>query len=485
MTLRRRFLLYFVAFSVVLTLAGGWLAWTVARRALDQELDEKLTSVAGAAARVGFDPIFLTSLRPGDEGARFYQSDLERLRELQRYVSAAYFFRRDSLGSNHTVLLSTSGPDSLPIGRRLRFLAAYPDEIQEAWDEGESTSPLFDVDGTLYKYGFVRLENEGPTTDVMLVVQIPANYTAALDRFRRTIVLGSIGATLIASFLAYLLATNVIWPLSELSRAALRIQRGRLEEPIVGTGRDDELGQLARAMDRMRLGIEARDRQLRLMLAQVAHEIRNPLGGMELMAAVAAESDDPAERARVLGRVREEVTALNEIITDFLAYARPMEPQNRVHDVRLPIQAAAEIVTAEAEPKGKTVTLNLSDTGLWVDADPDQIKQIFLNLMRNGCQAGDHVWVEANTTDGEIVLTVRDNGPGVNPKLRDTIFHPFVSDKEQGAGLGLAIVQRMVEANRARLELEYGGDVPGKGAEFRLYFGDSGPSTRATSQVIA
>jgi len=475
MTLRRRFLLYFVAFSVALTLVGGWLAWTVARRALDQELDEKLTSVAGAAARVGFDPVLLGSYQPGDEGARFYRSDLERLRLLQRYVSAAHFFRRDSLGSNHTVVLSTAGADSLPIGRPLRFLAAYPDEIREAWEHGESTSPLFEADGRQYKYGFVKLESPetGTPSDVMLAVQIPANYTQALDRFRRTIVLGSIGAALLASFLAYLLATNVIWPVSELSRAALRIQRGRLDEPIVGTEREDELGQLARAMDRMRLGIEERDRQLRLMLAQVAHEIRNPLGGMELMAAVAAETEDPEERARLLLRVREEVTALNGIITDFLEYARPTDPQFRSHDLREPVRAAAEFVTVEAKARGREVEVDLPAGPLVVEADPDQMKQVFLNLIRNAAQAGQQVRVKGTAENGEIVVAVMDNGPGIAPELRERIFHPFVSDKEQGAGLGLAIVKRIVEANRARLEVEPGGEVPGKGAEFRLYFGES------------
>jgi two-component system OmpR family sensor kinase len=477
-TLRRRFLLYFVAFSVVLTIAGGWLAWTVATRALNEELDEKLTSVAGAAARVGFDPVILASLQPGDEGARFYRSNLERLRQLQRYVSAAYFFRRDSIGSDHRVLVSTLGPDSLPIGRPLRFLAAYPDEIQEAWEQGESTSPLFDVDGRQYKYGFVRLEGSGRSADVMLAVQIAANYTAALDRFRRSLVLGSVGAALVASLLAYILARNVIWPVSELSRAALRIQRGRLDEPIVGTHREDELGQLARAMDRMRLGVEERDRQLRLMLAQVAHEIRNPLGGMELMAAVAAESADPIERNRLLGRVREEVTALNEIITDFLAYAKPMHPQTRRHDVRAPIRAAAEIVAAEAAARGRTVAVDLPDTELMVDADPDQMKQVFLNLIRNGAQAGEQVWVEGRQENGQVAIVVRDNGPGVNPDLRNRIFHPFVTDKEQGAGLGLAIVSMIVDANSAHLEVEEGGEIAGKGAEFSVYFGDSDPSAR-------
>ncbi len=466
MSLQRRFFLYFVAFSVVLTVAGGFGAWWVTYRALDLELDEKLRWVAGAAAEVGFDPGGLALLSPGDEDTRGYQVYLERLRSLQRYVSAAWLFQRDPLGDNHQVIVATAGPDSLPIGRQLRFLGAYADELTRAWVTGESTTPLFEVDGRLFKYGFVRVRN----SDVMMAVLIPAGYTEALDRLRRSVVFGSVLAALLAALLAGLLARNVTRPLDRLSRAALRIQRGRTDEPVVGTTRDDELGQLSRAMDRMRLGIENRDRQLRLMLAQVAHEIRNPLGGMELLASVASQTDDRAEQHRLLKRIREEVKALNDIIDEFLSFARPMEPKILSHDVRGPIRAAAEIVAAEVSGTDGEVVVALPDHPLMAWADPEHVKQVVLNLARNGAQAGTHVWITGQPQEDDVLVSVRDDGPGVDPELRERIFDPFVTDKEQGAGLGLAIVLRLVEANGGRLDVDHGGSTLGKGAEFRVYF---------------
>ena len=466
MTLQRRYFLYFVAFSVLLTAAGGIGTWWVTYRALDRELDEKLRWVAGAAAEVGLDPGNLALLSPGMEDTRAYNVYYQRLRSLQRFVSAAHLFRWDPTGTDHEVIVSTAGPDSLPIGRQLLFLGAYPDELQQAWATGESTSPLFDANGQAFKYGFVRVRG----SDFMLAVQIPAGYTDALDRLRRSIVLGAIAAAILAAILAGLLARNVTRPLNRLSRAALRIQRGRTDEPVVGTGREDELGQLARAMDRMRVGIEERDKQLRLMLAQVAHEIRNPLGGMELLASVAAEADDPAERKRLMGRIRDEVTGLSNIIAEFLAFARPMEPQIELHDLRGAIAEASEIVGAEAAGGGGTVTVELPDEPLEAFADRDQVKQIVLNLARNGAQVAGTVWVSASNANGEVLVRVRDDGPGIDPELGDRIFDPFVTDKEQGAGLGLAIVRRLVEANGGRIELDPGGETLGTGAEFRVYF---------------
>jgi len=103
-------------------------------------------------------------------------------------------------------------------------------------------------------------------------------------------------------------------------------------------------------------------------------------------------------------------------------------------------------------------------------ADPEHVKRVALNLVRNATQAGQRVQVRCESYRGEVVLFVRDNGPGVPRELEDRIFEPFVTDKEQGAGLGLAIVKRMVEANGGRVELTVGDGASGVGAEFRVYF---------------
>ena len=103
-------------------------------------------------------------------------------------------------------------------------------------------------------------------------------------------------------------------------------------------------------------------------------------------------------------------------------------------------------------------------------ADPEHVKRVTLNLVRNAAQAGTKVRVRGESYRGEVVIFVRDDGPGVPEALKDRIFEPFVTDKEQGAGLGLAIVKRVVEANRGRVELMRGDGAGATGAEFRVYF---------------
>ncbi len=463
MSLRRQFLLVLAAFSVALTVVSGVMVWRIASDALQRELDDKLRQVAGAAAEVGFESSALLALQAGigDEVDLNWTSAQNRLRRLRTYVSDAWIFRRDNRS-----IVTTEPADSVPIGTPLRWLAAYPDELDEAWTLGRATTPLFrGDDGRFYEYGFVQLEQ----SDAMLAVLMSTDHLAPLARLRRIVVYGSVVAVLLSAMIAVLLAANVARPLERLSRVALRIQRGRMVRPVTEE-KGVELGRLSRAMERMRVGLQSRDEQLRLMLAQVAHEIRNPLGGLELFAAAAAETDDPEERQRLLKRVRSEVSALNQIINDFLVFARPTDAGAQLCDLRATLEEATELVRIEAIAFGGTVTADLPHDPLLAYADPDHVKRVVLNLLRNGAQAAKSVTLTGEAKNGEVVLSVRDDGPGVAPELRDRIFEPFVTDKEQGAGLGLAIVKRLTEANRGRVELVDQEETNGTGTEFRVYF---------------
>jgi signal transduction histidine kinase len=482
-SLRRQYLLVFVAFSVVLTALGGILAYTSTSQALEEELDRKLVQVAGAAADVGLSANLLLSFQPGEEESGFYESEQEKLRRLKRFVEEAYVVRQDG-----TALVTTLPTDSVRIGELPPELAPHAVDILDAVRNGTAVSDLwgpFEGD-RYYKYGFVLLEHsfvpmEGsdpstpetsipdPQQNAVLAVRMPLEYRQPLTDFRSAVIVGSVLAALVAALIAWILATAITGPLNRLGRVALRIQRGRMDEPV-RMERGGELGRLSRAMERMRVGILHRDEQLRLMLAQVAHEIRNPLGGLELFASAAAESEDPEERIKFIGKVRGEITALNRIIDDFLTFARPLRPVGDLHDVRIPIREAVELVDMEMRDSGGELKLEIPGEPLMVRADQEHVKRVVLNLARNAAQAGQEVLVQGQPFRGEVVISVRDNGPGIPPELEDRIFEPFVTDKEQGAGLGLAIVKAVAEANNGRVEVTSGHESGGVGAEFRVYF---------------
>ncbi|MEE8148723.1 MAG: HAMP domain-containing sensor histidine kinase [Longimicrobiales bacterium] len=461
MSLRRQFIVVFVTFSVVLTALGGFGTWRVMSRALEDEMDDKLRQVAGAAVQAGFESSGLEFLQPGEEESAMWASARQRLRLLRNYVANAWIFRTEG----YTAIVSSFPADSVRVGTPLPEFEPHADVIARAYAENSATSVLFPgEDGEQYKYGFVPIRS---SPGLMLAVRMRADYLEPRELLRQRILLGSAVSAVIAALLAWFLAATVTDPLDRLSRVALRIQRGWWAEAVQEEP-GKELGQLSRAMERMREGILEREEQLRLMLAQVAHEIRNPLGGLELFASAAVEADNDDEREHLLGRVRDEVNSLNLIIDDFLTFARPLDPALETHDARGPLREAADLL----DSNGKELAVNLPSEPLLVHADPGHIKRMALNLLRNAVQAGtSKVELSGETIGNEILVRVRDDGPGVPVELRDRIFEPFVTDQEQGAGLGLAIVHKLVEVNGGRLvlvSLDEEDEIE-PGAEFRVY----------------
>lgn len=474
MRLRNRFALFFVTFAVAISAGQGWLSYDASRRALEAELNRRLLEVAGVAGELAFagdDALFL--LKRGDEGNDtwiHYQKLLLRLKS-EGYVDRADIFRWEPGNSVATVLVSVDEPDVLSIGQELSEVGAHIDKVQEAYEreDGRATTQLFrSADGRRrYKYGFVRLESGR----AFLGVLIPADHLEPLTGLGWTVAGLSVGAAVLAALIGWRLAGGIASRLEVLSRGALRIQRGSMDRPFDLEG-EDEVGRLARAMERMRTGIQRRDEQLRLMLSRVAHEIRNPLGGLELFAAAAQETADPVERRAILDRVRKEVRGLNAIIDEFLGFARPGQTEPQLHDVRESVGEAAALAEADLKERGGRLHLDLPPKPLLAMADPLQVKRLILNLLRNASQAGDTVWLAGAMVNGEVRLAIRDNGPGIALEMRDRIFEPFVGDKAQGAGLGLAIVKEMVEANHGRVKLASAGEGVAKsrdGAEFHVY----------------
>jgi signal transduction histidine kinase len=273
----------------------------------------------------------------------------------------------------------------------------------------------------------------------------------------------------LAAVFGGLLASASASPLERLARSALRIQRGELGEVVDGEG-GAEFRRLSGAMDRMRLGILERDEQFRLTLAQVAEEIRVPLESLQRLAETAEAAGDPSERAELLERLRVEAGGLQRVVADFMELARPLSARPELHDIRPALEAAAEMIRAEHPGPGPKLALALPAEPLLASVDPRHVRGIALNLLRNAAQAGERIWLTGEVARGEVVITVRDDGPGVDESIRDRVFEAFVTDRDDRAGLGLAIVRRLAEGNGGRVELTPTRDTVGDGAEFRVFF---------------
>lgn len=220
------------------------------------------------------------------------------------------------------------------------------------------------------------------------------------------------------------------------------------------------------------------------MAAGIAHELRNPLTAVEgfaalLQRAIPADATECDDHAR---RIREGVRKANSIITNLLCFARPerFRPQRaRLATLLHELRASYLPEAAGSEPKATVEVRAPEPATLAVACDLALLERVLVNLIENGRVAAGpegRVVVRARAGDGEVVLTVEDDGPGIAPELREKLFRPFVTSRAEGTGLGLFLVHRIVELHQGRV---IAGDRAGGGTVFTVRLPDPGTSVRS------
>ncbi len=201
----------------------------------------------------------------------------------------------------------------------------------------------------------------------------------------------------------------------------------------------------------------ARLASLGRLAANLAHEIRNPLGSLsgaiELIEQNERLRDD--ERALV-SIVLREVARLNSLVSDFLEYARPPEADRLLCDVGVIADETLKVFAHDASVGARRISLVRDEGTLRVFADPGQLKQLLFNSLRNAVQATDatgQIEVHAKREDQKVLLSVRDNGTGVSDEAVERVFEPFFSAGKRSTGLGLAIVAQLVQQNEGEVSV--------------------------------
>jgi len=243
---------------------------------------------------------------------------------------------------------------------------------------------------------------------------------------------------------------------------------------------------LAREVCRLRQELQSKNKELerreRLaalgeMAAGLAHEIRNPLGGIRLYASLLERdlADRPKQRDFVR-RLETGVRSLENIVGDVLLFAGGSEARPRLAPLMEIIDSAVTLATPTVDARGVILFVDPGLCGVTVSCDPGQIGRALLNLLLNALDAvedGGHVWVQNGPRRGASVeesdamchLRIEDDGPGIDPKNLSRLFNPFFTTKDTGTGLGLAIVHRIAESNGGFVTA---GNRPEGGAVFTL-----------------
>jgi signal transduction histidine kinase len=207
------------------------------------------------------------------------------------------------------------------------------------------------------------------------------------------------------------------------------------------------------------------------MAAIMAHEVRTPLGILRNSAQLLQRQPELGEREReLIGFIFSETERLNRLVTLLLECARPTQPDFRPHDLHAIIDSVLNLLASRAEKAGVALSCSFAEPELVFRCDREQIMQVLLNLVLNALAfVGERGRVQiATRLDGPVLqVSVMDDGPGVPPEFRQAIFDPFFSRREGGIGLGLTIVQQVVQVHDGEIAV---GESPWGGASFNLTF---------------
>lgn len=198
------------------------------------------------------------------------------------------------------------------------------------------------------------------------------------------------------------------------------------------------------------------------MVAGVSHEIRNPLGIIRSTAELLGGMPDSKEEQKKLsGVIVEESGRLDNIVTEFLDFARPQEPNMEECNLEEIIEKNLLFLHPELDKKKISVRDNLNGRSLKLMADPQLLYRSFLNIFLNAIQSmedGGTITVNVEEEKDNYIVRVEDTGRGIGKENLNKIFNPFFSTKEKGSGLGLPIVRNIIEAHKGSIAIQSEGE---------------------------
>ena len=298
------------------------------------------------------------------------------------------------------------------------------------------------------------------------------------------VVLG-VGGILVGIALSWWATARVTRPVRVLAESAKKVAAGNWDT-TVEAGPEDEIGQLARAFNRMthelvtqreRLVQAERVAAWRELARRLAHELKNPLfplqitvENMQRARAQAPEQFDEVFREGT-GTLLAELATLKQIIGRFSDFSKMPAPQKQTLDMNSLVTDTMKLFEPQFAQAHVAAKIDLAPNLPAISADPEQMTRVLRNLVLNAIDAmpqGGALMVKTAARNGGIRMEIADTGQGLTPEECDRLFTPYYTTKTHGTGLGLAIVQSVISDHQGSISVE---SQPGKGTAFRIDLG--------------
>lgn len=466
----------------IIQLSNDLRAGLMARRALESEVPSQK---GGYAQAVNMNELLLDLLVA-------FQPDLNSgvLEGVRK--SLPYYDSSSGLVSNREELKAKDVPASvkIPGGAYLaEFSVSFaPPEGQvklhssdsshqqvSASDSSDRKVPATEEFAGLGDFPVIATEFRGDPDSLSIDLEAPLEELAELVReTNERDLLATLSIFMIGLALAWILGSRLVQPVTEVVEGMQKVAAGDMSVRLSGerdaefaliNGQFNEMVQQldnARSLER---GLEHRERLQTMgdLAAGVAHDIRNPLSAISMIVGRLGfdyAPTDAKEREEFLGYtkdIKDEIERLNNLVSDFLQLAQPNSQEAVPCQVGGLLEELQRLLDKEASDQGVSIELDVQEDlaeTLW---NPVEGKSAFLNVAMNAIQAmqsnGGSLAIQARSDDHWIVVSFKDNGPGIAREDCEQVMLPYVTRRPGGTGLGLAIARRVAERYGGRLEL--------------------------------
>ncbi len=306
----------------------------------------------------------------------------------------------------------------------------------------------------------------GPRGETLLATRNATDIVERVRGARRTLAILAGCALLFSIQLSLFLARTIVQPLKALVRATVRVRAGRDRDVVVPRlpERGDEIGQLARAVSDMTEALRQRIDAVESFAADVAHEIKNPLASLRSAIDTLGKVDDPALRSQLTQIAAHDVRRIDRLVTEIADASRIDAELSRTRFEPVDLAALARALIGAREARnaneGRTLTLAVDRGRSRVLGDAARLERVLTNLIDNAVSfspEGGAVTITVRRSEGDVVLSVEDEGPGIPAAARAKVFERFHSDRPaeedfgSHSGLGLAIARTIVTAHGGTL----------------------------------
>ncbi len=310
-----------------------------------------------------------------------------------------------------------------------------------------TSAPFKSQDGKWYLWGFYRLSDR-----YFLGIKENANRLARVDRLAILFAIIGLAAIIVTLIAGWFLAGMISSPIEQLVKFSQELGKGNFRTPLP-ENIYGELTMLRNALDKMRSDLENQDKAKEEMLAQIAHELRNPLGGVELLAGLVREDLIKKNLDHTyISQIMEEIQHLKNLLNEYLNYSRPVQVNAKWVEIPKLLNEVETFLAVALRKKSITLTFSGTIQKIWFD--PVHLRQILLNLLTNSIDASppdSRITISTASKGKEVILAISDQGKGIENEYLPKIFQPFFSTKESGIGLGLAVCKKLCLENQAAI----------------------------------